>query len=76
MFQRRIYFGNTKRALCGMAALTIRLHMASGQSSPEVTGDARVDKFLSQMTLAEKLTGSGANNFGGAVGQNEVLEKD
>jgi beta-glucosidase len=30
--------------------------MALGQSVPVVTGDARVDKLLSQMTLAEKLT--------------------
>jgi beta-glucosidase len=30
--------------------------LASGQSVPVVTGDARVDKLLSQMTLAEKLT--------------------
>jgi beta-glucosidase len=30
--------------------------MALAQSVPVVTGDARVDKLLSQMTLEEKLT--------------------
>jgi beta-glucosidase len=38
------------------SALTLSAGMALGQSVPVVTGDARVDKLLSQMTLAEKLT--------------------
>ncbi len=40
-----------------VAALAFGLRMALAQSEvPAVTGDARVDKLLSQMTLAEKLT--------------------
>ena len=38
------------------SALTLSAGMALGQSVPVVTGDARVDKLLSQMTLKEKLT--------------------
>jgi beta-glucosidase len=38
------------------SALTLSAGMALGQSVPVVTGDARVDKLLSQMTLNEKLT--------------------
>jgi beta-glucosidase len=38
------------------SALTLSAGMALGQSVPVVTGDARVDKLLSQMTLVEKLT--------------------
>ena len=40
----------------GMAALVLGATMALAQSVPVVTGDARVDKLLSQMTLNEKLT--------------------
>ncbi len=38
------------------SALALGAGMAFGQSVPVVTGDARVDKLLSQMTLEEKLT--------------------
>ena len=38
------------------AALTLGACWAQGQSVPVVTGDARVDKLLSQMTLDEKMT--------------------
>ncbi len=41
-------------ALC--AALAIKAEIALAQAVPVVTGDARVDKLLSQMTLEEKLT--------------------
>src|ERR1700733_15599612 len=44
-------------ALLGIALLGIGVPMALGQSGlPTVTSDARVDRLLSQMTLAEKLT--------------------
>src|SRR5271157_279351 len=36
--------------------LALSAVLAQGQSVPVVTGDARVDKLLSQMTLEEKLT--------------------
>jgi len=39
-----------------VAALALGAGMALAQSVPVVTGDARVDKLLSQMTLDEKLT--------------------
>jgi beta-glucosidase len=45
-----------RRAVLVVAALTLGVSLASAQSVPVVTGDARVDKLLSQMTLAEKLT--------------------
>ena len=38
------------------AGLLLGATMAIGQAVPVVTGDARVDKLLSQMTLQEKLT--------------------
>ena len=38
------------------AALSFGAALALGQGVPVVTGDARVDKLLSQMTLEEKLT--------------------
>ena len=41
-------------ALC--AALAVKTEIALAQDVPVVTGDARVDKLLSQMTLEEKLT--------------------
>ncbi|MGA9070314.1 MAG: glycoside hydrolase family 3 C-terminal domain-containing protein [Terracidiphilus sp.] len=47
------------RAVASVAlgvALTLGVCWAQGQSVPVVTGDARVDKLLSQMTLDEKMT--------------------
>lgn len=44
------------RHLLAVAALALALPPVFAQSVPVVTGDARVDKLLSQMTLAEKLT--------------------
>jgi beta-glucosidase len=44
-------------SLAALAALLTSAALAPAQSNvPVVTGDARVDKLLSQMTLAEKLT--------------------
>jgi beta-glucosidase len=40
----------------GVAVLALNAGMALGQSVPVITGDARVDKLLSQMTLEEKIT--------------------
>jgi beta-glucosidase len=45
-----------KRATLAAASLALASTMAFAQSVPVVTGDARVDKLLSQMTLNEKLT--------------------
>jgi len=42
--------------LSGGAALLVCASLAMAQQVPVVTGDARVDKLLSQMTLEEKLT--------------------
>jgi len=39
-----------------IAALLVSATLAFAQTVPVVTGDARVDKLLSQMTLQEKLT--------------------
>lgn len=47
---------NAQRAACACAALVLASTMALAQAIPVVTGDARVDKLLSQMTLQEKLT--------------------
>jgi beta-glucosidase len=50
---------NTFRAALSVtlgAALAFGACWAQGQSVPVVTGDARVDKLLSQMTLDEKMT--------------------
>ena len=44
------------RAFMGAACLLLASTMTLAQSVPVVTGDARVDKLLSQMTLNEKLT--------------------
>ena len=44
-----------KQAAWTAAALLLASTMALAQSVPVVTGDARVDKLLSQMTLEEKL---------------------
>lgn len=48
----------TRAAISVAAGLVLALSavLALGQSVPVVTGDARVDKLLSQMTLNEKLT--------------------
>ena len=48
----------TRAAVPVVAGLILALSavLALGQSVPVVTGDARVDKLLSQMTLNEKLT--------------------
>lgn len=43
------------RAVIGGASLLLGASMALAQTVPVVTGDARVDKLLSQMTLKEKL---------------------
>ena len=43
-------------AVLAFAALVLASTMAPAQTVPVVTGDARVDKLLSQMTLDEKLT--------------------
>jgi len=53
--QRRTGLGTAKRTVMGLA-LVLSAGMALAQTVPVVTGDARVDKLLSQMTLAEKLT--------------------
>ena len=45
-----------RRAVLGVATLALSAGLALAQSVPVVTGDARVDKLLSQMTLEEKLT--------------------
>jgi len=39
----------------GVAIVALGANLALAQSAPAVTGDARVDRLLSQMTLAEKL---------------------
>ncbi len=44
------------RAAIWGASLLLGPSMAAAQAAPVVTGDARVDKLLSQMTLKEKLT--------------------
>jgi beta-glucosidase len=52
---RKSQFTAAKHTLFAMAILATGL-TAIAQSVPVVTGDARVDKLLSQMTLEEKLT--------------------
>ena len=49
-------FGMAQRAALGGAVLALSAGLALAQAVPVVTGDARVDKLLSQMTLDEKLT--------------------
>ena len=44
------------RALIQGASLVLGATIAGAQSVPVVTGDTRVDKLLSQMSLQEKLT--------------------
>ncbi|HUX44672.1 MAG TPA: glycoside hydrolase family 3 C-terminal domain-containing protein [Terracidiphilus sp.] len=45
-----------RRSIFGVAALALAASFAAAQAIPVVTGNARVDKLLSQMTLQEKLT--------------------
>ena len=45
-----------QRAILGIAGLALSATIAHSQAVPVVTGDARVDKLLSEMTLEEKLT--------------------
>jgi beta-glucosidase len=47
---------NAKRAAIAAASLFLGATVVLSQAVPVVTGDARVDKLLSQMTLQEKLT--------------------
>jgi beta-glucosidase len=49
-------FSAPKWAALGVVALLATAAIGMAQSVPVVTGDARVDKLLSQMTLEEKLT--------------------
>ena len=55
-FQSRTNLNTANRAVFGAASLLLGAAMLIAQSVPVVTGDARVDKLLSQMTLQEKLT--------------------
>ena len=45
-----------RRGVLGLAIGLLSTGLVLGQAIPVVTGDARVDKLLSQMTLKEKLT--------------------
>jgi len=55
-FQTRTNLIEAKRALVLGASLLLGATMTLAQTAPVVTGDARVDKLLSQMTLEEKIT--------------------
>ena len=46
----------SRRAILGTAGVALCATLALAQAVPVVTGDVRVDKLLSQMTLQEKLT--------------------
>ena len=50
-----IVFSRMLAAICCVVVLASGSTSAPAQNAPVVTGDARVDKLLSQMTLAEKL---------------------
>jgi len=50
------YRSQLRTAVLGAAVLALGASIALAQAVPVVTGDARVDKLLSQMTLEEKLT--------------------
>jgi beta-glucosidase len=58
----RVYGFHRGRVGCGMLSrlllvlFALSLPVANGQTLPVVSGNARVDKLLAQMTLAEKLT--------------------
>jgi beta-glucosidase len=54
--QGRIDLSTAKWAVIGVASLLLAATTALAQTVPVVTGDARVDKLLSQMTLEEKIT--------------------
>jgi beta-glucosidase len=56
----------------GAAILYIGASVAIAQAIPQVTGDARVDKLLSQMTLEEKLTLIHGTNEDPAVYQGQA----
>jgi beta-glucosidase len=53
--QKKPFLGATSRAVLGVAVLALSAGLSLAQSVPVVTGDARVDKLLSQMTLEEKM---------------------
>ncbi|HEX4285970.1 MAG TPA: glycoside hydrolase family 3 N-terminal domain-containing protein, partial [Terracidiphilus sp.] len=55
-----------------MASLLLSASIALAQAVPVVTGDARVDKLLSQMTLEEKLTLIHGTNEDPAVYQGQA----
>jgi beta-glucosidase len=55
-FERITKSSSAEWVVIGGASLLLGATMALAQSVPVVTGDARVDKLLSQMTLQEKLT--------------------
>jgi beta-glucosidase len=55
-FQSRTNWISANRAVLGAGSLLLGAAVVIAQSVPVVTGDARVDKLLSQMTLQEKLT--------------------
>ena len=54
-FSKRPLLGGARRALVA-AMFVVAAASVLAQSAPVVTGDPRVDKLLSQMTLEEKLT--------------------
>jgi beta-glucosidase len=57
LYSHRSGYARIRCAVLGVAALAFALPVALAQSGvPSVTGDARIDKLLSQMTLAEKLS--------------------
>jgi len=56
LVQGKIHLSTARWAVIGVASLLLSASIAQSQSVPVVTGDARVDKLLSQMTLEEKLT--------------------
>jgi len=55
-FRIRMIASRSQGTVLGGAALLLGTSMALAQAVPVVTGDARVDRLLSQMTLEEKLT--------------------
>ena len=54
--QSSVILRATHRAVLAVSASLLGAALALAQTVPVVTGDARVDKLLSQMTLQEKLT--------------------
>jgi beta-glucosidase len=63
----------TRGVVLGVATLMLSTGIALAQTVPVVTGDARVDKLLSQMTLEEKVTlihgaPEGAKDYQGQAG--------